>query len=793
MIRDRNYTLKNNEQLEEIFFSDDVSEIEVKKIIFELSFRKKTKATKLKQRIVESYEVQDFDELVDIFCNNNEEDNNLNNIAESVDTLNKEFEESIESYNTNKPTNQDTNRTAVNHHLPVDDDDLFDYSISTLKFVNTKNYDDSTEIDWRHGQDESGEYKGFNDSSLEHFPDPVLGLVKELTQNSLDARLEDDTPVIIEINLNNIPTNEIPNKDSLYLNISKALKTYRDRTDNPDKKIVDFYENALGMLDDKTIPVLEFSDFNTTGMSQNSSDLDDIFYTYMKTSFHSNKSDKDTLGSFGIGKAAPYAASGLRAVLVSSVYENSEGNAYQVCQGKAALISIANDENSKQYLNANGYWGITDNLSELSGYCNQLSASFQRVKDEMESDVPIGSTINVLGYIYSQDWVERISFAVYQNFFDAINSNRLIFKINHGDIELNKKTIRNIRHLVDINKVSKYGNDYVEALEERGYYLNALIGSENTFKESISVKHLGKCELYITINENYPKKICYIRDGMFITDSVDWRGLKRFSQFKDFVIVFKCLESSGNKLINEMEPPAHDNLQPDRSKDSVKRKMGIEAFDDLRNKIKKCLEKYAYEMVEESAYVNELEEFFGDNSDSENLSNSDNNINEINPYGKIKIKLKTVPAKNQRRTTNTNNTEKEDIEVVTPGGEGGPGTIHTKTGTHGGGDDSNKDGTEIVKGEKIKETEVKNFRFVNSDGDIQLAFDYKKDAKLKIRLNLAGIDEDLPLNIISSSEGEICKDGTLEIPVVKNSRNKVKVSLKDFDFGALKVEAYEIK
>ncbi len=74
--------------------------------------------------------------------------------------------------------------------------------------------------------------------------------------------------------------------------------------------------------------------------------------------------------------------------------------------------------------------------------------------------------------------------------------------------------------------------------------------------------HLGNCELRLLVREGLPKRVAFLRDGMLITE--DLAGLKRFGDFKEFVGVVECHSTAGNGLLKNMEPPKHDNFEPDR-------------------------------------------------------------------------------------------------------------------------------------------------------------------------------------------------------------------------------------
>ena len=87
------------------------------------------------------------------------------------------------------------------------------------------------------------------------------------------------------------------------------------------------------------------------------------------------------------------------------------------------------------------------------------------------------------------------------------------------------------------------------------------IGLKATIEQTEN-QHLGKCELRLLVREGMPRRVAVLRDGMLITQELD--RLRRFAEYKDFVAVLECKSSKGNELLRAMEPPRHDDFEPDR-------------------------------------------------------------------------------------------------------------------------------------------------------------------------------------------------------------------------------------
>ncbi|MBL7003936.1 MAG: hypothetical protein ISR69_07920 [Gammaproteobacteria bacterium] len=642
------------------------------------------------------------------------------------------------------------------------------------------------EIGWEHPIDTSGEYEGFNNASMEHFGDHLKGFAREMTQNSLDAAFDSNQPVILNLKLLDMPVGEIPNLDELKSNLQMALDTHNTMSKNPNKKVSKFFANALSLLNGRSIKVFEFSDFNTTGMtSGGDKDLDNTFHVYMKTKDFSQKSD-ESLGSFGIGKSAPYAVSNLRTIITSSVYELN-GIATQATQGKSILTTLRSENNDGSYTfrNNNGYWGVKEGATHISGYVDGLSPHLQRI-DVKNSKASLGSKVSVLGFAFCEDWKERMAYAIIQNFFASINSGKLIVNIgNNAEYVLNSGSIQRVKEFIDSDIVAKYDDEFIESLDIRMSYLEAINGKSRSLEKTLS--HLGLCRIELAISEGLPKKVCFIRDGMFITDELSINKLKQFSEFNDFVVVFQCLNKKGNLLLRDMEPPAHNTFEVSRlSGNSLE---GKKALNEVATWIRDELKKYAYDQVEKTAFVNELEEFF--NYDMSEGDSGKDAINEINPFSDVTIKLKPTPKKQTKRRKVTKDENGEDVEIVDPFGDGAMIPDNMGTGS-GGGDMSGLSGTSIEKSRISKPTNVNNFRFLKlTDGSIRMFFDHSRSKKLKIEVFLSGVDEDMKLLILDSNLGEV-HNGDLYIDVTSKERNSINLVLDSYSYGSLKVEAHEI-
>src|SRR5690606_25321844 len=107
----------------------------------------------------------------------------------------------------------------------------------------------------------------------------------------------------------------------------------------------------------------------------------------------SKKPSETSIGSFGIGKFAPYTVSGLRTIFLSTVFQDDAGNLQHYAQGKSILMS--HKSGSRTY-RGTGFWGVRKNCQPLVNHESQLPDWLQRPSDDLEKT---GTTLSILGFV----------------------------------------------------------------------------------------------------------------------------------------------------------------------------------------------------------------------------------------------------------------------------------------------------------------------------------------------------------------------------------------------------------
>ena len=216
-----------------------------------------------------------------------------------------------------------------------------------------------------------------------------------------------------------------------------------------------------------------------------------------------------------------------------------------------------------------------------------------------------------------------------------------------------------------------------EHFDEVGFYLNALAKSDNVIVEQTENLHLGNCELRILLGDNLPKRVAVLRNGMLITEELE--GLRKFGDFKEFVAVLECKSTKGNELLRAMEPPRHDDFEPDRLSTEKDKSKGRLALRELSKWVRDMLRRHAQNPVSEVTSIDELIEYFAD----EGEGGTDNRTGEEDPAGHLKIRARPLrPKKNSAPYEVANGADEYEAEIAGddtdgeyPSGTGGAGGI----------------------------------------------------------------------------------------------------------------------
>ena len=204
---------------------------------------------------------------------------------------------------------------------------------------------------WIFPSNNYGTVTGIGEASIETFKgSPYRSLSREICQNSMDARFDKNKPVVIEFSCFSIESREILDYNTLKNSINSCLEFW---TEQKNKKTIDFFKKAKKIIESKSVNVLRISDYNTTGLLGSDKEYNTPWHNLVKAAGVSDK-EGTSGGSFGIGKAAPFACSDIRTLF----YATRDIKGLSAFQGIAKLVSFREK----------GFFKDRDSITTGTGY-----------------------------------------------------------------------------------------------------------------------------------------------------------------------------------------------------------------------------------------------------------------------------------------------------------------------------------------------------------------------------------------------------------------------------------------
>lgn len=409
-------------------------------------------------------------------------------------------------------------------------------------------------VHWRFPKNDGGPGRGLNDTFAAKFRGTrIPSLAREIGQNSLDAILKQNQPVRIDFKCFTIPKSRFPHATE-YEAYLKACLDYRKKINA--KSDIELLQNAYDCFQQDKITFLRISDHNTTGLSKDG--IEDKWEGLIRSIGTSNKGGTKG-GSFGIGKAAPFACSKLMTVFYST-YTMQGAHQHQ---GVTQLASFMMTENGElvDYQNI-GYY--CEGKSEAVSGELQLDPHFSRAEGDYGTDIYIAGF-----YLGNQsDWAEQIRLSFVDNFLFAINHNNLEIEVDGQ--QLNQATL------------PSFAKKNLEKMADEGIYYLTLTSSES-IHEKIFDKRM---DLWILADN--PKSKRYVqmvrKNGMIITA---WNG---FSSIP-FSGICWINDDAINAQLSTMETPEHDNWTSDRLENPKKAKEAKNLIKKMKKSIRQCIKK----------------------------------------------------------------------------------------------------------------------------------------------------------------------------------------------------------
>ena len=380
---------------------------------------------------------------------------------------------------------------------------------------------------WSFPSNNGGDVNGISNAGIETFQGTrIKSLAREICQNSLDARVDQTHPVVVEFSSFELERAAIPGVESLQDAFIRGHEFWKCQNS---KKAVDFYTEALRMLENENIPLLRVSDFNTSGLQGSHAEYNSPWCNLTKSSGASDKAGSAG-GSFGIGKFAPFACSKLRTVFYSTL----DIDGVEAYQGISRITSFKLD--SGDITTGVGYYGGAGNTPLYNQF--HLQPSFTRATGDP------GTDIYIVGFKTTDEWKNDIVASVVDGFLYAIFAEKLVVKVD--EITICRDTLSEI--------IEDYAGCFSEFADK---YYEILTNVTEPIVHDF--KNMGIIKLWLDIRPDMPRKIAMVRQtGMKIMD----RG--NISANIPFAGLLYIEGDGINNFLRSLENPQHTKWEPDR-------------------------------------------------------------------------------------------------------------------------------------------------------------------------------------------------------------------------------------
>ncbi len=436
-----------------------------------------------------------------------------------------------------------------------------------------------------------GSLEGINDAGIETFAgNRLASLAREQAQNSLDAKNPAAKgPVEVEYKLEVIDRSQLPGADDLARAIDRSIAYWSESVRHHPKTISILQKAKRGVARDR-IKFLRISDRNTTGLLASDKVEQGDWFSLTKASGVSLKGE-DALGSYGIGKNVFWLNSVLRTVFFST--QDLDGR--HAFQGVTKLVSHpdANGKGARKGITRSiGFYGVTEEYKPITVQ-TEIPEYFRADK--------VGTEIFLAGFETFEGWEKGLIGAFAQNFFAAFHHDSLTVRIREH--EISSATIAPI--------IEGLHSSDAENFRDLRDYFDCLTGPDvKTFEEQLP--HIGRAKLRLMLREGAKKRIAMFRaTGMLIFEQGHFRTPLEFAG------VCVCDDPEGNKFLRGLEPPSHNDWEPERDEEDPA--AARDAINALKSWLRKCVQSLYPEADAGSIDIPDLERYLPDEEDEEPL------------------------------------------------------------------------------------------------------------------------------------------------------------------------------
>ena len=617
------------------------------------------------------------------------------------------------------------------------------------------------------------EAEGLSDGGIETFREnPFAAVARETGQNSRDARDDTNKPVKLTFDIVTLESEKFPSIEQYR----EAAELCLDKSSEANKeKETGFFGNACNILNAENIRILRISDFNTKGVRGPCKE-GTPFHTLAKTDGISEKEDKDSGGSFGIGKNATFALSDIQTVFISTLYTDESGNSQVLCMGKTLFISHrGNDGEEKR---GKGYWGKSERYMPLD--------SPSEIPEWLLRDKQGTSIFSICMRDNRTYWRYEMAAAILINFFCSIERQEMEFEIDDGSIKINRGTLQALFSNSQVNKAVDELNARVAF--ETARTLHACLIDQQTFIENLEIEDLGTVRMHMLMRDGLGYTIGIIRNGMYITDNLSHfnEPFKRFPLHRDFAVIIEPVGKREGEWFKRLENPSHNSLSAEGITDPELRARGRKAFEKLAKKIRSRIQALAKSQPSKTLELDELNDFFA----SDETRSEDDTGMETDPQSKKPTPVR--PVKPKPPTPDSRKQTSPDDPPI-PGPEPGPEPVDEPSPDP----EPQPEPGPVPHPRKImKPVELISERALIPDKSNarrrQFRFTSPISAEIVLYADATGLTNSERLNPVSTSEGRI-ENSAIEVSCTANQRTSIDVLFDAPYTGPVEILAYQVE
>ncbi len=500
-----------------------------------------------------------------------------------------------------------------------------------------------------------GDSEGFNDAALDTFQGHgVQSLVREIIQNSADARADDLSPTRVAFSIFEIPASAMPELTTLAPWLKRAWDADPMKPGEDDEVLLkrhDFYRDGIGLLAQASLVMLAVHDYNTTGLtgrtSYSATEESGPWWALVRSTGRNQKNSAGAGGSFGHGSKAPIAYSAVRTVFYYTEFVEN-GSTIQRFQGKSILESMEHPNTRNQFTSNTGYFGQGEaehNPLPLTGAGVPAWATGDRQRFQAGTGTSV--FIPLPRFESEQDFWDQAKTAVVGNFAPAILDGEIIVDLGSETV-VNADSIKKIFTQLDRESLDDEAIDRLESAE------TVLFGE----RHRDDWEGIGRVDYFFRTGDPLrTRRVGIARSlGMLVTrkaerlgPSAQYGGTEPFDLF-----VWVRGMSEGNQLLRSLENPEHNAFEFDRITHAEKKKLARAKFASFVKQIRELIQSRFGIKIDEQLPLSDLDFLLdgfssGDDGDSGNSGVDTPAISPIqkpvSPGPKLKSKKKLAGKK----------------------------------------------------------------------------------------------------------------------------------------------------